>query len=112
MAKNLLIAASFLVAVFIVDQIIKIQILEGYRWHSECISIVLAFNKGVAFSMLAFLDEYLKYIQIGILIFAFGFILHEGYLEEYKIPIGILFGGGISNIFDRFTHEGVVDYVY
>lgn len=112
MAKNLVTAFAFFAAVFIVDQYVKIQILEGYRWESQCISIVLAFNKGVAFSMFSFLDEYLKYIQITLLIAASGFILYEGYLKEYKIPIGILFGGGVSNIYDRFHHEGVVDYVY
>ncbi len=112
MAKNLIVALLFLAAVIAVDQIIKIEILEGFRWDSQCISITLAFNKGVAFSMFAFLEDYLKYIQILILILSLLFILKEGYLHDYKIPIGILFGGGISNIYDRFTHEGVVDYVY
>ena len=31
---------------------------------------------------------------------------------EYYIPIALLFSGGISNVFDRFIHVGVVDYVY
>jgi signal peptidase II len=31
---------------------------------------------------------------------------------EYYIPIALLFAGGLSNILDRFTYGGVVDYFY
>jgi signal peptidase II len=32
--------------------------------------------------------------------------------NRYYIPASILIAGGVSNIYDRFIHEGVVDYVY
>ena len=31
---------------------------------------------------------------------------------EYYIPVALLFSGAISNVYDRFIHIGVVDYVY
>ena len=43
------------------DQLIKYAIVSGFRWESEMLSIVLVFNDGVAFSMLAFLQGWLKY---------------------------------------------------
>jgi signal peptidase II len=32
--------------------------------------------------------------------------------KDYFIPISFLLAGGSSNIYDRFNHEGVVDYIY
>jgi len=100
-----------LVGVFIVDQNIKTLFVEGFRYYTECIDLILVYNKGVAFSMFAFLDEYLKYIQ---LVMVSGVLLYLFYLKElcYALPGGILLGAAFSNIYDRFIHEGVVDMVY
>jgi signal peptidase II len=82
--------------------------LEG-----DCISLILAYNKGVAFSMLSFLEDSLKYIQIGILIGLVGYLWFEkNIFSKYYIPIALILAGGGSNILDRFLHQGVVDYVY
>ena len=98
---------------FIVDQYIKVIFVNGFEWHSDCISLILAYNKGVAFSFFEFLGIYLKYIQIvlfsGIVIYL---ILHRDIFNKYYIPLSFLFAGGVSNIYDRFHYEGVVDYVY
>ena len=100
-----------LVGIFIIDQNIKTLFVEGYRYYSECIDLILVYNKGVAFSMFAFLDEYLKYIQIVMITGVFGYVY---YLKKlcYAMPTGILLGGALSNIYDRFIHGGVVDMVY
>ncbi|MEA3229073.1 MAG: signal peptidase II [Campylobacterota bacterium] len=100
-----------LVGVFIVDQNIKMLFVDGFRYYTECIDLILVYNKGVAFSMFAFLDEWLKYIQIVIVMAVLGYIF---YLKElcYAFPAGLLLGGAISNIYDRFIHGGVVDMVY
>jgi signal peptidase II len=100
-----------LVGVFIVDQNIKTLFVEGFRYYTECIDLILVYNKGVAFSMFAFLDEYLKFIQ---LVMVSGVLLYLFYLKDlcYALPGGILLGAAFSNIYDRFIHEGVVDMVY
>ena len=101
---------TFLVAI---DQYIKYIFVNGYGLDGNCISLVLAYNKGVAFSMFAFLAQYLKYIQISILIGGIIYLINnKDTLNRYILPITMLFAGGISNIFDRFIREGVVDYVY
>ncbi len=100
-------------ALFAVDQYVKFLFVDGFGIDGECISLVLAYNKGVAFSMFAFLDENLKYIQIGMLIVGIIYLaINKDMFSDYYIPVAILFAGGISNIFDRFIHAGVVDYVY
>ena len=73
--------------------------------------MILVYNRGVAFSMFAFLEESLKWIQIALLIGVVGYTL---WLKKqcYVFPVGIMIGAGFSNVYDRFIHGGVVDYVY
>jgi signal peptidase II len=98
---------------FFIDQYIKTLFVGGFEKQGECISLVLAYNKGVAFSMFAFLEGNLKYIQIVILsIGAIFLMVRQDIFKTYYLPIALLFAGGISNIYDRFIHVGVVDYVY
>jgi signal peptidase II len=98
---------------FIIDQYIKFIFVNGWVNHWSCISLVIAYNYGVAFSMFSFLQEYLKYIQIALLFIGFIYLLlNKNIFKIYYLPISILFAGGISNIYDRFIHGGVVDYVY
>ena len=104
---------SAFIAVFVVDQIIKSFFLHGFDWNSNCISLNFTLNKGVAFSMFAFLGENLKYIQTALIAGVIGYIFwNKNNIREYALPLGLLMGGGISNLLDRFLHGGVVDYVY
>lgn len=113
--KNIwrIVAIIFLMlsGIFIIDQNIKSIFVDGWRYYSGCIDLVLVYNRGVAFSMFAFLDEWLKYIQILLVL---GVFVYIAYLREicYAAPVGLMLGGAISNIYDRFIHGGVVDMVY
>lgn len=100
-----------LFGIFIVDQNIKMLFVDGFRYYTDCIDLILVYNKGVAFSMFAFLEEWLKYIQ---LVMVLGILIYIFYLKKicYSIPAGLLLGGAFSNIYDRFVHGGVVDMVY
>jgi len=106
-------AVFLLVAVgtFVIDQNIKALFLEGYYRAGECIDLQLHFNKGVAFSMFAFAGPYLKWIQGVLIAGILYYVLKEGYLKKYAFPVGLLIGGALGNLYDRFVHEGVVDYV-
>ena len=85
--------------------------VDGFRYYTDCIDLILVYNKGVAFSMLSFLDEWLKYIQ---LVMVSGVLIYVIYLKKlcFAFPTGLLLGGAFSNIYDRFIHGGVVDMVY
>ena len=100
-----------LVGVFIIDQQIKMLFVDGFRYYTEWMDFILVYNKGVAFSMFAFLQDWLKYIQ---LILVMGVLVYVFYLKEicYAFPAGLLVGGAFSNIYDRFIHGGVVDMFY
>ncbi len=97
--------------IFIIDQNIKTLFVEGYYRAGECIDLELHYNKGVAFSMFAFVGPYLKWIQSLLIVGILYYIFTEGYIKRYAFPAGLLIGGALGNVYDRFVHGGVVDYV-
>jgi signal peptidase II len=111
MLKSSIILILAALGIFIVDQNIKWIFVEGFRYYTECIDLILVYNRGVAFSMFAFLEEGLKWIQIALLAGVIGYTL---WLRKncLILPVGVMVGAGFSNVYDRFIHGGVVDYVY
>ncbi|WP_115055452.1 signal peptidase II [Helicobacter mustelae] len=106
--------------VFLLDQGIKLYFVQqcGGRefcmvWDSKMLSLMLVFNKGVAFSFLSMLGDWLKYLQI-VFMLGIGIVLYlqRKFFFAYRIAFGLIFGAGSSNLLDRFTYGGVVDYVY
>jgi signal peptidase II len=111
MVKSALILVLAAAVVFGIDQEIKWLFVDGYRYYGECIDLILVYNRGVAFSMFAFLEETLKWIQLALLGGVIGYTM---WLRKqcFILPVGIMVGAGLSNVYDRFIHGGVVDYVY
>ena len=111
MVRSIILLLLVMSSVLLIDQAIKSIFLDGFRLYSPFIDLILVFNKGVAFSMFAFLEGALKWIQLALLAGVIGYTL---WLKRtcYLIPVGILVGSGLSNVVDRFVHGGVVDYVY
>ena len=111
MPKAFLLLVLVAFGIFVADQLLKTLFVEGFRYYTQCIDLILVFNKGVAFSMFAFLAESLKWIQLALLAGVVGYTL---WLKQkcYLIPVGIMVGAGLSNVADRFIYGGVVDYVY
>jgi len=113
MLRKLLIFTALFVVLFLLDQYIKSLFVNGFEARGECISLVLAYNYGVAFSMFSFLEENLKYIQIAIMLGGLIYLyFNKDIFSSYYFPVALLVAGGVSNIYDRFIHGGVVDYVY
>jgi signal peptidase II len=128
MAKSLLVLALALVGIFIADQGIKEYMIRKAMaiyalpqealysrtldiYETGCINLRLVFNHGVAFSMLSFLEEYLKWLQLLLISGVLAYVISLKKLC-YMLPSGILIGAGLSNVYDRFVHGGVVDYIF
>lgn len=98
---------------FLLDQWVKGLILEGARYEGNIISIIYVLNDGVAFSMFAFLGEWLKWIQLGLIVLlGYGVLASKELLRENFFPFALIIGSGASNLYDRFNFGGVVDYIY
>ena len=100
------------IGIFIIDQSIKELFINGLYYETKCITFGYTLNRGVAFSMLSFLGDYLKWILLLLVVTAFGYINLKRYILKYPFVLGILFGAAVGNLYDRFVHGGVVDYVY
>ena len=113
MNRILIVFLSALVGVFVIDQNFKALFLDGFRWYGDYFSLILTYNKGVAFSLFAFLEEYLKYLQL-LLIVGVGIYLsfEKLFFKDHTLAIGIVAGAALSNVYDRFIHGGVVDYFF
>jgi len=118
MMRNIIVFLLVVLGTFIVDQSIKTWAMESVNgvehaliMKGSCINLELFYNRGVAFSMLAFLGENLKWVQLLLILGIIVYIFYEGYLKQYAFAIGLIVGGAIGNLYDRFIHEGVVDYV-
>ena len=114
MKRELKIAITIFIVVFIIDQIVKFG-FANLSWDVDgpYMSLKLAYNYGVAFSMFSFLEHNLKYIQLLIIVIATIYLLkNKDVFDEYYLSIALLYAGGLSNILDRFTYGGVVDYFY
>ena len=110
--RKFIIFISALVGVFLIDQGLKVLFLDGFDWQSKCISLELHINKGVAFSMLSFLGENLKWLQLALIGLLAYLAISEEWFKKYPLSVGLLAGGAIGNLYDRFTRDGVVDFVY
>lgn len=112
MKKKLIYSSLIIIFVIILDRLSKNIFLAGYEWHFTPISFYLVFNDGVAFSMLSFLQGYLKYIQIILLIIAGIFLVKEKkFLSDNYSALSFILAGGMSNIYDRFFYPGVIDFI-
>ncbi|WP_419763700.1 MAG: signal peptidase II [Arcobacter sp.] len=114
MKQKLTISIVIFLLLVCIDQYIKYGfVFLDFGFESDCISLVLAYNYGVAFSMFEFLKEYLKFIQLGLIVAIFTYLyFNKEVFLKYNIAISLLLAGGLSNILDRFTYGAVVDYVY
>lgn len=103
----------FFVLAIILDQILKYLFLQGFEFKCEYFDLFLVYNKGVAFSMLAFLGPYLKYLQLVLILALMLYLLYQKqFLRHFPAELGTLLGAGISNLADRFFRLGVVDFFY
>lgn len=114
MKKEIKLALIIFISIFIIDQVVKYGFaVLGWDADGSIMSLKLAYNYGVAFSMFSFLAEYLKYIQLFIVLIGTIYLFkNKEVFYKYYIPIALLYAGGLSNILDRFTYGAVVDYFY
>lgn len=106
-----------LIVIFI-DQMIKylflnqMEIGESAVLISHFFSFTLVKNTGVAFSLLSDYPFLIIIISITIMIGMYFMLIKNHKLQLlHSISYGLLYGGIIGNLLDRFFQKGVVDYL-
>ena len=110
--RNYLVFLLMALGIFFVDRAIKDLFYNGFYWESRCVTLGFVLNKGVAFSLFAFLGEWLKWILLTLIAFALGVAMKDGVVARHPILSGMLLGAAAGNLYDRFVYGGVIDYVY
>lgn len=91
--------STFLV-VLIIDQTTK-YLAQQQR--------IVTFNEGISFGFLQQGSVWLPIVLIGILLAVW--YLCRDFWKKFPLLAGLLFGGGASNIVDRFFFPGVRDWL-
>jgi signal peptidase II len=111
--KKIIIFLTIFIFALIIDQYSKTLFVNGFIKYFDCMSFSIVYNKGIAFSMFAFLEEKVKYIQISMLIGLFIYLVYEKLLlKQNYISWSLILAGGVGNIIDRFHYIGVVDFIH
>ncbi len=107
--------------VFILDEITKIGIKHLLKPHESIevlpiLKIVLIYNKGIAFGMLAGLNGVLRILLLEVLpvlaILISGFYAFKSKNTKISILMGMLSGGAFGNLFERVYYGKVTDFLY
>ena len=106
--------------VILFDQISKITVLRTFQYAEEKVitsffNLVLAFNKGAAFSFLSDQGGWQRYFFTAIALGAAGFILyllkkHAGQ-RMFCWALALILGGALGNAIDRVRFGYVIDFL-
>ena len=110
----------FILAVFLLDRVSKISIINllensdnGHIQVTNFLSFNLIWNEGIAFGLFSF-DEKLYYNFLTIIIILVTAIILWMILKTRgleKIAFLMIFGGSLGNIFDRLVYASVPDFI-
>lgn len=106
--------------VVLLDQLTKIVVDKLWVYGEEKVitsffNLVLAYNRGAAFSFLAGADGWQRYFFTAIAVFAVGYIIyllrrHAGQ-RLFCWALALIMGGAIGNVIDRLAYGHVVDFL-
>ncbi|MDR0564471.1 MAG: signal peptidase II [Azoarcus sp.] len=111
---------AIIAVVIALDQTSKIwalaQFAQGGRIEvTFFFDLVLAFNRGAAFSFLANHDGWQRwfFIVLAVAVSIWLLTLIWQHRRERLLPLtfSLIVGGAIGNVIDRFTHGAVVDFL-
>ena len=118
--KKFFIQFLILLAIFLIDRITKIYILNIAEesgsvdiYVNSFLNLFLVWNTGIGFGLLSF-EESTVYNFITLIIVIINLIIIY-LIYKSKDIIGyfllIILGGSLGNLFDRFTYSAVPDFI-
>ena len=118
--KNIIIDLFIISLLFITDRIFKIYILEIAESKGEVdiyinsyLNFYLIWNKGIAFGIFSFEQNYIYYL-ISFIIFIICIVLAVMIVKTNKMKkyyLILILGGALGNLFDRVYYSAVPDFI-
>ncbi|WP_417452772.1 signal peptidase II [Kiloniella sp.] len=119
---NLMVLRALMLALLIavIDQASKWYVLLDIMNPPKIIEVtsffdlVLAYNPGVSFGLFGSNSEWRPFLLAGVAITIVVALFVWLYKEPGKlisVSVGLISGGAIGNVIDRFVHIGVVDFL-
>ena len=118
--KNFYIGSSIVILVYFIDRLTKMFVIQLDKnnlgsdiFNSTYLNIVLIWNKGIAFGLLSFNEDYLYNIlsiiisMIVVALFIMS-IKSQGF-KRYSLLMVI--GGALGNLHDRIFFKAVPDFI-
>ena len=106
--------------VIVLDQLTKHWVMQAFTLHevkeiTSFFNMLLVFNKGAAFSLLADAGGWQRALFIGIAITAsvwIGWLLRRhSHDRVFCLALALILGGALGNVIDRITMGAVVDFL-
>jgi signal peptidase II len=106
--------------VIVLDQVTKHWVMQVFALHevkeiTSFFNMLLVFNKGAAFSLLADAGGWQRVLFIGIAITAsvwIGWLLRRHAADRvFCLALALILGGALGNVIDRITIGAVVDFL-
>lgn len=106
--------------ILLLDQVTKITVNKTFRWGEEVVvtsffNLVLAYNKGAAFSFLSNESGWQRYfftaIGIGAALFIVYLLKKHAGQRLFCWALALILGGAVGNVIDRMLYGHVVDFL-
>ncbi len=120
-AKGQLKWLGLTVIVILLDQVSKWFAIENLEYHRPVevfagFNWTLAYNKGAAFSLFGDADGWQQWLFGGLALVISGVLIHwmrkmEASEKMLGIACGLIIGGAIGNLIDRFVQGKVTDFI-
>ena len=99
--------------VFLLDRITKLLIVHnifpGTSVDVGPISLVNIVNTGTVFGLLK--SAGIIFTVAAILVSVYLIVKHKNYDLRMQLPLGLVLGGALGNVVDRFVYGAVIDFI-
>lgn len=108
------------VVILLLDQVTKLAVLKAFgpaqiKPITSFFNLVLVYNKGAAFSMLAQAGGWQRWfftaIGIGATIFIVILLFRHTQQKLFCLALALILGGAVGNVIDRVLYGHVVDFL-
>lgn len=104
---------SFAAGVFLLDRLTKLLVVAmiplGTSIQIGPVSLLHILNTGTAFGFLK--SAGLVFTVVALLVSMYLILKHKEYDKNFQPALGLVLGGALGNVVDRFVYGAVIDFI-